>query len=175
MKKFLWCKEYLHFNCYTGKLNKMLKYAAWKIFCLFSFFNLINDKFLCPFYSWTKWCLESWDRQVFLPFLPLSVFLYCAWSKYYQLVFFRVGGKILNSSTLPRLRRRASDKSTWRGFWTEQRWRQCTVASVVDPNKHYFGSVLWIRIGFSADPDPAFNLSADRDSTRIQEAKTMRI
>jgi hypothetical protein len=41
--------------------------------------------------------------------------------------------------------------------------------------KQYFGSVLWIRIGFSADPDPAFNLNADRDPTRIQEAKTMRI
>ncbi len=50
---------------------------------------MINDKFLCPFYSWTKWCLESWDRQVFLPFLLLSVFLYCAWPKYYQLFLFQ--------------------------------------------------------------------------------------
>jgi hypothetical protein len=34
-------------------------------------------------------------------------------------------------------------------------------------------AVLWIRIGFHADPDPAFDLNADTDS--IQGAKPMRI
>jgi hypothetical protein len=35
----------------------------------------------------------------------------------------------------------------------------------------YF-TVLWIRIGFNADPDLAFNLNADPDQVRLCRHKT---
>jgi hypothetical protein len=33
-------------------------------------------------------------------------------------------------------------------------------------------AVLWIRVGFNADPDPAFDLKADPDSDKDPESKT---
>jgi hypothetical protein len=44
-----------------------------------------------------------------------------------------------------------------------------------EQKKHVPKAVLWIRIGFRADPDPAFYLNADTDPIPIHGAKPMRI
>ncbi len=40
----------------------------------------------------------------------------------------------------------------------------------IQSNLHNFSAVLWIRIGYNADPDPAFYLNADLDPGRQTKA-----
>jgi hypothetical protein len=116
----------------------------------------------------------SWDRQVFLPFLLLSVLLYCAWPKYYQLFFQNWRENFEFFDTTP---------------FAAASIGQVHMARLLDgtevtplhfrirgrAQKQYFGSVLWIRTDFSADPDPAFYLKADPDPKSQANAIQIRI